>query len=135
MHQSILTSPIGPMFRQHKYSSTTARSLLRSFIDGSMFQDASLQTLDLSHATLVSVTFIDSDMSNADFSSIECTYCNSINVILHGAVLKNASFLNGSGCRNDRPGVCVWYFVAYASFLLLLNSPFCWLKRIQRHIL
>ena len=50
---------------------------------------------------LHNVTFINSDMRNANLSYIKCDYCVFINVTLEGAVLKNASFRHSNflNCR------------------------------------
>jgi uncharacterized protein YjbI with pentapeptide repeats len=76
-------------------------SFVKSTIRQSIFQTASLYSIDLSGAVLHNVTFINSDMRNANFSYIKCDYCVFINVILEGAVFKSAS-LRHSDFRNCR---------------------------------
>jgi uncharacterized protein YjbI with pentapeptide repeats len=66
-------------------------SLMKSAIDRSEFQNASLFGVDLSDAVLNNVSFVNSVMRNANMSFMKCNYCDFTNVTLEGAVLKNAS--------------------------------------------
>ncbi|CAF3429363.1 unnamed protein product, partial [Rotaria sp. Silwood2] len=48
--------------------------------------------IDLSDALLYNVSFVNSDVRNANLSSTKCDHGRFTNVTLHGAALKNASF-------------------------------------------
>ena len=66
-------------------------SFVKSNIRQSLFQNANLSYIDLSYAILNNVSFVNVNMHKANLSYIKCDYCIFTNVDLRNSLLKNAS--------------------------------------------
>lgn len=66
-------------------------SFVKGTFEKSIFQKANLYGINLSHATLNYISFINSTISYADLSFIKCHHCNFSNITFENVIWTNAS--------------------------------------------